>query len=60
MILWQGMPETADALSSRASRAVASAFLTMIRLSACPFGFTQVVAFLFIGYIKPAWSWETI
>lgn len=36
----QDMPETANALSLRASRAVTSASPTLIRLSSCPFGFT--------------------
>lgn len=58
--LQRGMPETANALLLRSSRDVDSSSPTMIRLSARPFGFTQVVAFLFMGYIKPAWSWETI
>lgn len=56
----KGVPETSNDLLSRTSRAITSAFHTMIRLSVCSFGFTKVVAFLSMGYFKPAWSWEDI
>jgi len=36
----RGMPETADGLSSRSSRDVASFSPAMVRLSACPSGLT--------------------
>lgn len=56
----KGVPETSNDLLSKTSRAVTSAFPTMIRLSVCSFGFTQVVAFCSMGYFKPAWSWENL